>query len=338
MASGGWPSTPRPTIAWRYAALYGLDTVVGGSPSPAFVKVLAVWMRAVGFSPMSGAYLNLALYVLLCLVIVAAFRPTGRWRTDLPCAVTLAAVSFSPVLVVYGSQPLKDVMFVFLIGILCVAAREGVPSLLLTSGVPRRFDRARTPSGRGLPGGALRDCRDSRLLCRHRVERPGIGAVRVCLAAGIRTARAVCLGVHSVSGRSLAVVCGGRRPRLHQSLRHRSSQRGAGVRQTCDARQERPASRARRGGFDIDKDRSIPHGLRGRHPGLRTPSRKRRSPQPPRRPARHQRSRSPAGCQRTRAARVPSPERIAAFRRPASRIACRPSRLAWGSSPCPCRC
>jgi SAM-dependent methyltransferase len=119
------------------AAHYGLDTVAPGSQSPAFVKVLGLWMRAVGSSPISGAYLNLALYVLLCVMVVAAFRPTGKWRTDLPCAVMLATVSFSPVLVVYGSQPLKDTMFVFLIGVLCVAAYESLPPLTLTGGAPR---------------------------------------------------------------------------------------------------------------------------------------------------------------------------------------------------------
>src|SRR5258705_5894791 len=57
------------------AAQHGLATVVPGSPSPVFVKGLAVWMRAGGFSPVSGAYMNLSLYVLLCLAIVAWFKP-----------------------------------------------------------------------------------------------------------------------------------------------------------------------------------------------------------------------------------------------------------------------
>ena len=64
-------------------------------------------------------------------MVVAVFRPIGRWRTDLPCAVMLAALSFSPVLVVYGTQPLKDMLFVFLIGTLCVAAREFLPPLTM---------------------------------------------------------------------------------------------------------------------------------------------------------------------------------------------------------------
>ncbi|HEX9368469.1 MAG TPA: hypothetical protein VF921_17695, partial [Vicinamibacterales bacterium] len=120
------------------AAQNGLDTVLRGSPSPAFVKGLALWMRAVGPSQMSAAYLNLSLYVLLCLLIVAWFKPTGKWREDLPCAVTLAAVSFSPVLIVYGSQPLKDTMFVFLLGIVCVAAFELMPVIVFDGGVTRR--------------------------------------------------------------------------------------------------------------------------------------------------------------------------------------------------------
>jgi SAM-dependent methyltransferase len=119
------------------AADQGLETVARGSQSPAFVKALALWMRAVGSSPISGAYLNLALYVALCLMAVAAFRPSGRWRSDLPCAVMLAALSFSPVLVVYSSQPLKDMMFVFLIGTLCVAAHEFLPPLTTGSEASR---------------------------------------------------------------------------------------------------------------------------------------------------------------------------------------------------------
>jgi SAM-dependent methyltransferase len=111
------------------AAHDGLDAVVRGSQSPAFVRALGVWMWAVGSSPISGAYLNLVLFVALGVMVVAAYRPTGEWRADLPCAVMLAGLSLSPVLVVYGSQPLKDMMFVFLIGTLCVAAREFLPPL-----------------------------------------------------------------------------------------------------------------------------------------------------------------------------------------------------------------
>jgi hypothetical protein len=115
------------------AARHGLGVVSRGSASPAFVKALALWMRVVGSSPMSGSYLNLLLYMLLCVTIVAAFRPAGDWRTDLPCAAMLAAVSFSPVLVAHSTQPLKDGAFVCLIGILCVAALAFLPPLTLRS-------------------------------------------------------------------------------------------------------------------------------------------------------------------------------------------------------------
>jgi SAM-dependent methyltransferase len=137
IGDGFWRLAIDATTYYRLAfsaAHQGLDIIVRGSPSPAFLKVLALWMRAVGgASPMSGAYLNLVLYVLLCLGIVAAFRPTGRWRTDLPCAVMLAAVSFSPVLVVYGSQPLKDTLILCLIGAICIAAFELLPPLTLNT-------------------------------------------------------------------------------------------------------------------------------------------------------------------------------------------------------------
>src|SRR5262245_40975033 len=83
------------------AAHHGFDTISRGSASPAFVKTLALWMLAVGSSPISGAYLNLALYVVLCVMIVAVFKPSGDARADVPCAVMLAAVSFSPVVVFF---------------------------------------------------------------------------------------------------------------------------------------------------------------------------------------------------------------------------------------------
>src|SRR5258706_11407453 len=50
---------------WAFnAALNGLDTLPAATQSVAFVKVLALWLGAVGSSPMSGSYLNLVLYVL----------------------------------------------------------------------------------------------------------------------------------------------------------------------------------------------------------------------------------------------------------------------------------
>ena len=116
------------------AAERGFGSIVGGSPSPVFVKALALWMRAAGFSPINGAYFNIAVYVVLCVAIVAVFRPAGRWREDLPCAAMLAAVSFSPVLLIYGTQPLKDTMFVSLIGLACVAAYVFLPSLTRKGG------------------------------------------------------------------------------------------------------------------------------------------------------------------------------------------------------------
>ena len=138
---GFWRLLPDARVYYRLAftaAHDGFGTIVRGGPSPAFVKALALWMRAVGSSPMSGPYLNLVVYVLLCVTIVAAFRPAGNRRTDLPCALMVAAVSFSPVLVIHSAEPLKDSMFVFLIGIVCVAAFAFLPMLTMTSGVLRR--------------------------------------------------------------------------------------------------------------------------------------------------------------------------------------------------------
>lgn len=96
------------------AAIDGLHRIRSGSASPAYVTMVALWMRLVGISPMSGMFLNLMVYGLLCALLVYACRPKGEWRADLPLLVLLFGFSFSPVLIVHGSQSLKDDLFAFL--------------------------------------------------------------------------------------------------------------------------------------------------------------------------------------------------------------------------------
>lgn len=134
---------------WAFnGALNGLDTMPATTPSPVFVKGLALWMMAVGSSPVSGPYFNLVLYVLLCVLIVASFKPAGTWRDDLPCAVMVAAVSFSPVLILQSSQPLKDTLFMFVLAIVCLAVCAFLPPLVYK-------DRAARGSiGKGLTSAA----------------------------------------------------------------------------------------------------------------------------------------------------------------------------------------
>lgn len=91
---GFWKLAPD---AENYVALasraisQGLGTVEAGGASPAYVKLLAVWMSIVGISPASGLFLNVVVYGALCGLVVWAWRPRGVWRDDLPCAVLLAS-------------------------------------------------------------------------------------------------------------------------------------------------------------------------------------------------------------------------------------------------------
>jgi hypothetical protein len=91
------------------------------TPSAGFVRVLTIWMRIVGFSAASGLFLNLTLYVLLCLLVVHAYRPVNTWRSSLPCVLCLLPFSVMPVLLVHASQPLKDQAGVFLVSLMCLA-------------------------------------------------------------------------------------------------------------------------------------------------------------------------------------------------------------------------
>jgi hypothetical protein len=76
--------------------------------SPRYVALFAAWMRVVGANPFSGTILNLLIFGLLCAAIVRFFRPTGRWRDDLPCAIVLGGLGLLPSLVVHSTQSLTD--------------------------------------------------------------------------------------------------------------------------------------------------------------------------------------------------------------------------------------
>jgi hypothetical protein len=82
-----------------------------GSPSPTYVAALAFWLRASGTTVLWAVLFNLACYLATVVAIVAAAKkPVGRWLTAAVCCVT-----FSPALVLTGTQVLKDNFFVLLI-------------------------------------------------------------------------------------------------------------------------------------------------------------------------------------------------------------------------------
>src|SRR5205085_9366751 len=55
-----------------------------------------------------GMFLNLCIYAGVVVAIVASFRAANDWRRDLPCIAAIAAYSFSPVILIHATQPLKD--------------------------------------------------------------------------------------------------------------------------------------------------------------------------------------------------------------------------------------
>lgn len=85
--------------------LFSMDHSVA---APLFVNTLTVWLMAVGAVPSSAVFLNLCLYTLVVLLIVRCFRPVNDWRCDLPCIASVAAYSFSPVILLHSTQPMKD--------------------------------------------------------------------------------------------------------------------------------------------------------------------------------------------------------------------------------------
>jgi len=111
------------------AAEEGLRTVPDWSASPAFVKVLGLWMRAVGISPASAVLLNVAGYLGVAVILVAVFQ-TGRSkaaRTGL--SISVLAFTFSPAFLLFGTQALKDQFFALLLAASCAAAWVGFRAL-----------------------------------------------------------------------------------------------------------------------------------------------------------------------------------------------------------------
>ncbi len=109
---------------YRYAITAvedGMHTITPGFSSPLFTKTLALWMHVVGVSPADGLMLNVCLYTGLAVLITRVFKPQNDWRADLPYLAALGAFFFSPVLLIHGTQTLKEDLFNTLIGLLCIS-------------------------------------------------------------------------------------------------------------------------------------------------------------------------------------------------------------------------
>jgi hypothetical protein len=99
-----------------------------GSPSPSFVEALGWWLRVAGVVPVTAVLFNLALYVASCVMVIAVLRPVDNTPRR-AALIVVASLSFSPVLILLSTQPLKDVFSTFLI----VMAAAGLAPLLLTN-------------------------------------------------------------------------------------------------------------------------------------------------------------------------------------------------------------
>jgi hypothetical protein len=105
------------------AVAHGLFTISDTAPSPLYLRVLAAWMWTCGVSPASAMLLNAVCYAIGAGAIVAVGSPRDRPSSVTGTAVGLAAITFSPALLIFGTQPLKDPLCTTFIIVIFVGAR-----------------------------------------------------------------------------------------------------------------------------------------------------------------------------------------------------------------------
>ncbi len=89
------------------AVIFSLDTY---GVSPGFRKILAVIDALFGHVPSTAILLNIFCYLGTCAIVVALAGERKRIAT-----IAVAGISLSPSLILWSTQPLKDVLFLFLI-------------------------------------------------------------------------------------------------------------------------------------------------------------------------------------------------------------------------------
>lgn len=108
-------------------AYQGLAAVPFGSPSPAYTRLLAIWLWGVGpwmFVPIA---LNAVAYLVMVLAIARTCL-TGRHQVPLSGAVlSVGAISLSPILMFCSTQILKDVVFAVLLVLFVLIVRNWLP-------------------------------------------------------------------------------------------------------------------------------------------------------------------------------------------------------------------
>lgn len=99
------------------ALINGLGSISSTSASPMYVRALTAWMMIFGETPLSAVSLNLACYVIVVALIAGA---AGKSRMAF---FGIAAVTFSPALLIFGTQALKDAFTVLHIAVVLTGVR-----------------------------------------------------------------------------------------------------------------------------------------------------------------------------------------------------------------------
>jgi hypothetical protein len=105
---------------------YAVVAVDRSLPSPVFLQSLAVFLFLFGVVETVGALLNLLAYCACCEAVMRIGGLEGVSRR--PTLIALAALSFSPSLLLWSTQPLKDALFISAIAVFvaaCARWRKG---------------------------------------------------------------------------------------------------------------------------------------------------------------------------------------------------------------------
>jgi hypothetical protein len=114
----------------RYYYIYASSSAVGNEvywgviAAPYYVRALAWWLSATGTSVLSAVLFNTICYMATVAIVVSVRRKLDRQFVSAWLPLILAALSFSPLLIMTSTQVLKDALFVLLVVIACRAAFE----------------------------------------------------------------------------------------------------------------------------------------------------------------------------------------------------------------------
>ncbi len=124
-ADGFWELAPDARLYFWLAAdaaQSGLHVVQPHSPSPTFVRALALWLRIVGSTPGAVVLLNALLLVGACRLVVALLPPVPSRGALAAVFVIVSGLSLSPALILCGAQGLKDQFLLTLLVLMAFGA------------------------------------------------------------------------------------------------------------------------------------------------------------------------------------------------------------------------